>query len=392
MKKLLVLLVLLILFIPNLYSSDLVYALNYYDGISYNNKLILPSNDEIYIISNSQNSIVCRETELYYWDLTSEYKADWSKLNKVIGEKLVIELNGSIFRELKLDDYVVQYDLKDIKNTLNIYWGENSKKAFNKFKSNLNEYNNLLRQYRKDLEKYNKNLLTSYEKPPIPPKEFTLLSTNLNKGFPLNLPEGKYKIYVKDLQNKKIKGSERKLIVFSKKKDINGYKIFDYNRWTVPEIMADNNYYIYTKTDSNIFIEHYTLSMFNKKYYSLLKDPNNKNINYNDIEYVLGNPIKNPVKIDNTFYGISSYKVKQLEGSKLGYIINETDDENPSFYAANISNLEKGKYRLGNTNRIIVLESKNTINLLLVILSLLPLFIGLLVFLILKKRRGKKYG
>ena len=78
-------------------ETQLVYDVWVHSGQRYNNVLYPKSEDTLYMISTNDNVITPKLTEVYYWTLTSEYKADWSALDeKLVGVIEIKQGNKSI--------------------------------------------------------------------------------------------------------------------------------------------------------------------------------------------------------------------------------------------------------------------------------------------------------
>src|SRR5690606_39264060 len=56
-----------------------VYATTHFDGLTYGSAVVTPDVDTLYLIANVENIVAPRNTLIYYWALTDEYLADWSR-------------------------------------------------------------------------------------------------------------------------------------------------------------------------------------------------------------------------------------------------------------------------------------------------------------------------
>jgi len=134
MRKILPLLLLLLVF-HSLHAADSIYAINYFDGLSYNNNIVTPSTSTIYLLSDSANVITAKETSLYYWPLTSEYKADWATTNKTLNGSVVITSKQGEEQIIEAQPYVIQYDANNMRDTIKLYWNDEAHKALKEFKN-----------------------------------------------------------------------------------------------------------------------------------------------------------------------------------------------------------------------------------------------------------------
>ena len=159
MKKLYIICYIGLILLASLFGEeteyDHVYALNYYNGVSYNSTIIPPHTKQMYLLADSMNALVFRETSLYYWSLTSEFKADWAIRNSVVSGVLAVKDSKGIVQRIDGQPYVIQYDMRDMANTIGIYWGSNAFSQYENFTRMQQAYNNAVHEYNLALQTYN---------------------------------------------------------------------------------------------------------------------------------------------------------------------------------------------------------------------------------------------
>ena len=371
---------------------DTIYAINFYDGISYSSTIVPYSAKEIYIQADNVNAFVVRETLLYYWPLTSEFKADWASRNvPVQGILCVSDKHGNIER-INAQIYTIQYDLKDIPNTIRIYWGPEADKKHSEFTSEQQKYtsavfayNEALRLFHQEVTIYLHNTsgeFGAFPEMPVPPKDFTIMSNGVNIGFPVKLSKGSYTIYFEDQNGKIILSTKKRLIAFSHRERISGFQVFEEERWTVPSDFPDSKMFLYTVSTGTLYMQPFKYLHYDASEYNLMMNPQNR---YNRNETSKWIPVSLNSEIEKLNIAgqeliLLGYKVTQLAGSRLGYIINPVDFNNPdSTFSAFKMHIPQGseghKYNIGNTSAIFVLRIFRGIELVLIIVSLIPIFI-----------------
>lgn len=399
-------------------EGDFVYSTNHFNGFEYSSTFIPSKIDTIYILSNSINAITSRSTNLYYWPITNEIKADWEKQNIIIEGNLEILKNNYIFENLSLTNYIIQFDNKDKINTTQLYYGLEAEKKHQefliirrKYRDDLYEYNQKMNLYRAEftnaLEKLREGKIEE-DQLPIPPEpleDMSIFSTDLLKGFIISLPKGEYNIRLR-LPNGDIQiGSEKKLIIFEEQSEGIGFEIISSERWTDPSYSNSSKDVIMTVPDTELYLKPYWQKKYNEKYYQKMNNPQETKSRADRFIWIPTNNSINGVLISdqNESIEMRSYLVRQILGSALGYEIVELDDpvvENPSFSGYKIKathNNENFSIKLMNKdgnylnesirNVRVVLTNKKSV---ILLAGFIPLLIGSLAIFFRKRFTKEK--
>ncbi len=396
-------------------NLDFVYGTNHYNGISYSSALIPPSIDTIYLLSDHTSILAGKLTKIYYWPITNEYKADWDNYNDTIEGKLEIREGGDIFQIVDLTEYVIQYDGNNQSNTTVLYLKDEAIDARKKYENMKNKYRDDLYSYYKKLNEYNLlyqealeklqyGLITPDQLPiePSPPDNFSLFSTDLLYGFPVNLPVGEYEVSLR-LEDGSIQvDSNKKLVVFESLANGIGYEISNEKRWNLPDKSLYQNEVIYGLENDVYYIKPFQQNLYNERYYTCMNNPQNKTARDDRTIWV---PIQS---VDNVFLtvikqqgidklNIQQYYVKQILGSKLGYEIIPFEPESmtsPTFTGFEVILNDSLIYKIklmdgegnvlpGSLREIRVLHSDRLW--LIYIISALPLVFGIIVLIARRK-------
>lgn len=362
LQKTLILLVMLIIAFSRvgLYSGfaqsqedlDFVYGTNHFDGVLYSSAMVPPSVGQIFLIADHTSVVAARFTEVYYWPITNEYRADWEKANIVIDGKLEILQGGSLYEVINLTEYVIQYDGNDQLNTTRFYFGEDALKARENFeelqrqyRQDLSDYNTALNEYRTQFQDKLPDLeagLISDDEMPVAPEplaDLSLFSSNILMGFPINLPVGQYQLQFRTTDGDLIPDSQKTLQTFRTIRRGVGYKIIPEERWTAPEFSQDVGDVIYSLTGKTFYIQPFYQELYNELYYTRMNYPQDKLSRADLTTWVAHRPIEDAIlKIENGSSveetELIDYFVQQFPGSRLGYEIVEFDPETmnyPSF-------------------------------------------------------------
>lgn len=411
MKKLLITIISSILLVTSLFGEeaeyDFVYALNYYNGVSYNSTIIPPHTKQMYLLADSMNALVFRETSLYYWSLTSEFKADWAVKNSVVSGLLAVKDSNGNIQRFAGQPYVIQYDMRDMANTISIYWGPDAFSQYDKFTKMQQAYNNAVYEYNLALQDYNTKVnellqlsmqsslseeqLATFPEVPEPPANFSLVSTEINLGYPMQFSEGKYEMWFEDMNQKEIRDSRKRLVTFSATSESGGFKVFEENRWTVPVDFPDSKKTLFTHKASTLYFQPYRYKQFEKYAYESLVNPQQTNVKDQMHIWI---PIAQDFGIEklslsNQEIAKSGYKVIQTTGSKLGYTISPLPDGDldTSFEGIKLDFQALGdtkRFAVGRESSVVILNDYPGLGLIVSLSSLFPL----LLFLIIKEKKN----
>ncbi len=270
-------------------ERQLVYALEVYDGVGYASNFV-PANEEmIYLLADHPNAFSPRNTMVYYWAITRSYEADWAELNEPVDSVTLEILQGqTVIQELSSTVFSIVLPEGHGSRTSYLLWGADAERGypdfleeFREYYTQVRDYQNAYQEYQKAYDEYQDAMLdeTIVEKPtapvrPVEPAPFLKVVIPPSFGFQVNLPEGDYRIRLKDLDGQIIPHSEKKIVVFSHRRTGIGYKIIPESRWTVPEHSDDPQQTIYVMSGGNaaIYLQPFYEKEYNEAYYRGLLD------------------------------------------------------------------------------------------------------------------------
>ncbi|QQO11164.1 hypothetical protein [Breznakiella homolactica] len=369
---------------------DTIYAINFFDGIAYNSTIVPENAGEIFIQADRMNAFVVRETSLYYWPLTSEYKADWAARNIPLRGTLCVKDSGGRIHRIEAQRYVIQYDMNDIAGTIGIYWGSDADRKHREFTAAQRRYSEAVYAYNAAARDYDRKISEYLRNPPadpgefpevpLPPKDFTVMSTDVNIGFPVEFPAGKYRMYFEDPDGREVPGTRKRLRVFSPRERIGGFRVFEEGRWSVPSDFPDSTMTLFTLPGSSLYLQPYDYLHFDGHSYNLMMNPQNR---YSRNAFsiwvpVALNPSVTTMTLGTETMELRGYKVNQIAGSKLGYVINPLElghaESTFSGFSLTIPQSFEGKtYSLGGTSTLSVLRIFGGMEFMLIVISIIPL-------------------
>lgn len=271
-------------------ERQLVYALEAFEGVGYASSFAPLSEDTIYLLAGQDNALSPRYTMVYYWPLSRSYRADWNVLNEPVeADSLEILRGRSLIQTTSLTVFSIAFPEGYGSRKSELYWGDGAEERYLRFQeqrkeyyAQMREYRNAMQEYERAYDEYTDAMLDEKiaEKPPAPirpeePSPFLLVVTPPTQGFRVNLPSGEYRIRLKGPEGETIPGSEKRLVVFSHRRQGIGYNILPESRWTKPERSDDPQETIYVDGKSNaaLYLQPFLEAEFNEAYYRGLLDP-----------------------------------------------------------------------------------------------------------------------
>jgi hypothetical protein len=330
--------------------EELVYALEVYDGVGYASNFAPKNEDTIYLLADHPNAFSPRNTMVYYWAITRSYKADWDELNEPIdtatlevmqGQNVIQTISPSVFSLVLPEGHGSRKSY--------LLWGADAERGYPDFLEEFRQYYVQVRAYQEAYQafqnaydEYQDALLdeTVVEKPPAPvrpvePPPFLKIVVPPSFGFQVNLPEGNYRIRLKDPQGQIIPDSEKKLVVFSHRRTGIGYKIIPESRWTRPERSDDPQQTIYVMAGSNaaIYLQPFYEAEYNEAHYRGLLDTQDHSGAADRWAWAHMEPYYQATmtlspgndSVDLETIGEKPFFVIQMPGPRLGYQVVEYD-------------------------------------------------------------------
>jgi len=368
-----------------------------------------PIVDEVYLLADQTSILSPRRTSIYFWPITNEYRASWSRLNEQIEGELEVLQNGSVVATLEQLPYTIHFSAGEGGPRPQLYAGEEAIAADQWFLAEQQAYREAVEAYQAAraawLEAGNQARLRGDDLetlPPAPeqPEAFDIFSTGLNLGFPIDLEAGSYEIRTRRPDGSIIPESVRDLVVFGPRRIGIGYEVVPERRWTFPEMANAPNDAILTDEGGVIYLKPHVAWEYPAEAYEYLQDPQYKGSgDSSEWTWVSGDPIEESV-LEIVRGGqveaqlpLQPYFVRQNPGREFGYDILPYDpgtpDEtprvdfvgyrvelpaDPSAYEVRLRSLDD-ELLVGSSRQVRVVGDSSSLPSLLLI-ALIPLFFG----------------
>lgn len=320
-----------------------VYGINAALPNTYTGTFAPPSVDTIYLLAGETSVISPRMTEIYFWPITNEYKANWHALNEPVPGVLEVSANGKVVAELEPTDYTIQFTPQGDAASAQIFLGTEAVAADADFKAKQEAF----RQAASDYHEAQQAWLDAADKaaaqqreggtpvplPPEPqlPAPIGVFSNGLNHGIPVKLEPGQYAIRLRGEDGQTVPGSERALTVFAARRTGAGYTIVPESRWTTPDESPAPRDAILGAQGSALYLEPHQAREYPARDWALLQNPqraasdmggwawvNGERLAGGQLEVLSGGAVVDTLPL-------TPYKVKQMPGSQLGYEVTALD-------------------------------------------------------------------
>jgi len=349
-----------------------VYSLNLWDGKSYSSTFSPEEVEKIYVIANKPSVFSVRKTEVYYWPITKEYKANWFEKNELVKGTMEVLQNDKVIKKNSLQNYSFLFPEGQFSDKIEIFIGNKADQVYVDFKKEQEQYYKKVQKYYEEQQKYEEKIKEWLEKkkedkeilednlPKIPeqPEPFQGFITEPQQAFILNLEKGNYRIRVKNEKGEVISGTEKELMVFTNRRSGIGYQVLSEEKWTYPETSNELEDILYMEGEQVFFFKPYNAEEYPEKGYaklSSLHKPETDRLSEDRWRWVYltgrTDDILQIVKNGHVVEEVTAnpYYVKQSPGYALGYEIIEWDESvqsPPTFTGYKVNINVDGQYTI----------------------------------------------
>jgi hypothetical protein len=341
-------------------TEQLIWSAIAFNGRDYSATFAPESSDSLFLLAGVDNFLSLRETLVYWWPITSEWKTDTDSLNIQFPGTLELRDRAGSTRELKLQDYTYF----NIRGEYELNWkaltGDAARQELKKYSELYQSYFKAINDYRtksaaveaeaqslathiqarKDRHDDYSALLQRLKTLPAPaaptaPTYYAVPPAGMQQGFILNLSPGRYSLRLRNPDGSIMEGSEKSLLVHRRGRSGGvGLEVIPSDRWTRPEQSVTPSSVLYVNGKADLYLRPY------------FEDE------YNDLAYektihngATGNPqLSKWVRIQQVPHarietrprtGARSilqeepFSVEQSQGNSLGYTIVRWDPNGP---------------------------------------------------------------
>lgn len=421
-------------------KEEFIYSIVAFQGDEYTGTFSKEDSKKIYFLADRDNFLVGLNTFVYFWPITGEWRTDVQTFQHM--HEGTLELSGKNMEKtiLEKENYTYYVVKGEYKNELIIATGEEAKEVKETYQQSIRDYYDAMSEYNKAQLRHKEKIMEMADiikekrekgedvtelvnelkelPPPIPPErpeQYVVPPGEVRPAFIINLPAGEYSIRHLSPDGKVLEQSDKTLIIFEANRTRGiGYEIIPGDKWTRPEESKTPSSVVYIDGTTDLYLRPFYEKEYNDHYYKRLLD-NNDSGNPNLMTWQRGTQIpRATIRARNTrITGQTQdleiteepYYVEQAKGAALGYTIVPYDpegahrDKDPSLKGFHIPltpesrkiTLRTEDYEgnlLEGSSRQIRVVPKDSDNVLLLILSFVPLLAMAVVFLTRRTSRG----
>jgi len=321
---------------------EAVYNGEVFDGQGYSGQFYPAEERTVYVLAGAQNVFIPKQTQVYWWPITHEYKADWDSLNQPLTGTL--EIGDQSF---PLTTYSLRYDggYDSAKTTLLV--GDAAAQAYADYQKALSDYQaasaryaELRAQYDVLLEVWGKAVDERkakgqatddlpVPKQPVEPTAPSVTVTTPAGGIAFSLPAGTYDLRLRGTDGQLVPGSERRVVAFGPRREGLAYKVIAESKWTIPDASTDPNDTIFVSGEKALYVQPAAEREYDSFYAAKLLNPQQRTVqDRRGIWSWLPTGVFTGTTLEQRIGGGApqpipqvQYYVKQTPGAALGYEI-----------------------------------------------------------------------
>ncbi len=312
-------------------STQIVFGVAPFDGGHYLSGFVPEQRHTMYLTADADNAITVNMTDVYYWPITAEYRADFEGANMPLPGELRVYRGRELLSTLLPSEYIYVYPLG--------LEGEASRLAF------ADEMKRIIETRAKAVVDYGAG---KTKEPPRAAYQGPF------RGFVLRLPRGRYRLeYHVENQGRSF-SLAKSLVVFPALRRGVRYEIIPAEKWTVSSDSDSPRAHLYLKPGEVVFLKTFPTLLYNAALYDLMASPNRPTAGLGlassalwvrteeSLEEKPGASLGLQAAGRSAAIQPRDYLVRQIPGSALGYDIVEHTPEafpgvRPSFRAYRIT-------------------------------------------------------
>jgi len=332
-------------------ERQFVYGINAFTWKGYAGVMSPRAVPVVYLLAGRPSIISPRETLVYYWPTTGDYRADWASRDISVPGTLEVGAPGLPTERLRHVPYVIQYPEGSGSSKSVLHVGTEARMQYERFLRGRDRFRETLWRYHEAQHAYRDALDRAVlarqrgEKVALPqaprePVPFLLASTDLHDGFVVNLPPGHYRVRLRGDDGRIVPDSERTLVVFTHRRESVGFTIIPQRRWTVPARADDPAATVYARPDQVLYLEPFVAREYNDLAYTRLQNPQNRDGQPNGWLWEYLEPLASS-QVEVLRKGMTReavprrpFRVVQTPGEALGYeVLEPRGVQTPDFEA-----------------------------------------------------------
>jgi hypothetical protein len=275
-------------------TENLVYTILAYNGRDFSPTFARAASGTIYLIAGAESFLTLRNTLVYFWPLTNEWKTNLEALDVPFGGTL--EVTDRRGRAVSVTPSLYTYFNERGEYDLNwkVAQGAEAERIWNRWARIGGAYEEAMRAYRDRVAKNEaerSSLITRIQSlrdagkdatilidrmsslldpgEPQAPQDYVVPPVDLQQAFIVNLPRGQYTVRLRTPDGSILEGSEKSLVVHEKRRSGGvGYEVIPGDRWTRPVESTTPSAVLYVDGSSDLYLRPYFEDEYNDLFYA----------------------------------------------------------------------------------------------------------------------------
>jgi hypothetical protein len=291
-------------------ERQIVFGVAPFDGTKYLSSFLPETRKTLRFPANADNVITVLLSDVYYWPISAEYRADFQGVHLPLAGKLSIFKGKKLLQELHQAEYIYVYPRGPAGEASRLLRGDEMNRFITDYAAQAGE-----RAAHPD------RIYAAYQGP--------------FRGFILNLPAGKYEIVFSVENNEKTFTMTKELTVFSPLGRGFVYQIIPEEKWTISSGSETPYQRIYLKPGGVVYLKIFPTILYRKSDYELMQAPHRPSAGIGlenaslwiheemSLEEMPGPSLRMTAGGHATVLAPRDFIVQQQEGYALGYRVLE---------------------------------------------------------------------
>jgi hypothetical protein len=267
-------------------ERQVVYNGEIFDGQGYGGQFYPANEPAIYVLADVQNVFIPRITQVYWWPITQEYKADWDSLNQPLTGTLEI---GT--RSFPLTTYSLRHDNGFSNAQTELIVDDAAAPAYAAYQKALSDYQAAAGAYNEQWQVFQQQLAEwgqkadelraagkstadlPVPKQPVQPTQPTVSVTAPAAGIAFTLPAGEYQMVLRGTDGNIVPGSERRIVAFGPRRSGVAYKVIAESKYTLPDASTNPQDTIFVSGEKALYVQPAAQREYDNFYAAKLLNP-----------------------------------------------------------------------------------------------------------------------
>jgi hypothetical protein len=332
-------------------AEQMIWSVIAFNGRDYSATFAPETSDTVYLLAGEPSIMSPRTTFVYWWPITSEWRTDTDSLNVPLPGTLEVRGAGTD-RALPLQEYTYFNMHGEYELNWKVATGEAARAEIQRYKSLNESYFEATRAYQLASQEYDRQIraleaqigrfreqgrdigtliqrmrILPRPEAPAAPSYYQAPPSDLQKGFVVNLPPGRYTIRLRNPDGTVMDGSDKTLVVHERRRQGRVcWEVIPGDKWTRPQESVTPAAVLYVNGGADLYLRPFFEDEFNDLAWQKTVD-NGSRGNGHVLRWVRTQQVPHAaVEVRSDAGAVSTLReerffVTQTQGAGLGYTI-----------------------------------------------------------------------